>query len=52
MEPVNVALSDYSSLSSSGGSDAELDQAGDSVTLARKSLTKRRRKKSRYISQY
>ena len=51
VDPVNVALSDYSSLSSSGASDNEEDEVkvvdGDSVTIAKKSLIKRRRKKQR-----
>ena len=51
VDPVNVALSDYSSLSSSGASDVEeanvAEMDGDSVTIARKSLIKRRRKKQR-----
>ena len=51
VDPVNVALSDYSSLSSSGASDNEEEDVtvadGDSVAIARKSLIKRRRKKQR-----
>ena len=52
VDPVNIALSDYSSLSSSGASDNEEEagaevETGDSVNIARKSLIKRRRKKQR-----
>ena len=49
-DPVNIALSDYSSLSSSGGSDSDdnvTEMDGDSITIARRSLIKRRRKKKR-----
>ena len=49
VEPVNIAITDYSSLSSSGVSESEEENieemVGDSVTIARKSLIKRRRKK-------
>ena len=49
VEPVNIAITDYSSLSSSGVSESEEESieemVGDSVTIARKSLIKRRRKK-------
>ena len=54
VDPVNIALSDYSSLSSSGASDndeenmAEMD--GDSITIARKSIIRRRRKKQRHFA--
>ena len=56
VDPVNIALSDYSSLSSSGASDndeenmAEMD--GDSITIARKSIIRRRRKKQRQRSNF
>ena len=48
-DPVNIALSDYSSLSSSGGSDSDenVEMVGDSITIARRSLIKRRRKKKK-----
>ena len=48
VDPVNIAITDYSSLSSSGVSDSDEanieDMVGDSVNIARKSLIKRRRK--------
>ena len=54
-EPVNIALSDYSSLSSSGASDSDenvTEMDGDSITIARRSLIKRRRKKKRKMTNF